>query len=106
MFHIIYPRDYDVRLPPCTKDKLKKKDQQRIYLMTFMRFFNLIFFIKAHVVGTHLNCIDKYTGCNLKITELLDCVLIVVCAVIKSNTVVFEAKNLICNYNYHYDCCI
>ena len=29
----------------------------------------------------------KYTGCNLKITELLDCALIGVCAVIRSNTV-------------------
>ena len=29
----------------------------------------------------------KYTGCNLKTTELLDCVLIGVCAVIGSNTV-------------------
>ena len=29
-----------------------------MYLMMFMRFF-LIFFIKAYVVGTHLNCIDK-----------------------------------------------
>ena len=53
-------------------------------------------------MGTHLNCIDKsmqfkwvptifafkkYTGCNLKTTVLLDCVLIRVCAVIRSNTV-------------------
>ena len=56
-------------------------------------------------MGTHLNCIDdaiqmsthniclykevdkKYTGCNLKTTELLDCVLIGVCAVIRSNMV-------------------
>ena len=29
----------------------------------------------------------KYTGSNLKITELLDCSLIGVCAVIRSNTV-------------------
>ena len=28
-----------------------KKDQERTYLM--------IFFVKAYVVGTHLNCIDK-----------------------------------------------
>ena len=61
----------------------------------------------AYVVGTHLNCIDlsmqfrwvpttsafvkkwrkKYTGCNLKTTEFLDCALIGVCAVIRSNTV-------------------
>ena len=57
-------------------------------------------------MGTHLNCIDidaihmgthniclykevdkKYTVCNLKTTELLDCALIGVCAVIRSNTV-------------------
>ena len=30
---------------------------------------------------------EKYTGCNLKITELLDCALLGVCAVIRSNTV-------------------
>ena len=29
----------------------------------------------------------KYTGCNLKTTELLDCALIGVCVVIRSNTV-------------------
>ena len=66
----------------------------------------LIFFIKAYVVGTHLNCIDKsmqfkwepttyafikkinkkYTGCN-KTTEFHECALIGVCAVIRSNTV-------------------
>ena len=68
-------------------------------------FFFLILFIKAYVVGTHLNCIDliqmsthniclykevkkKYTGCNLKTTEFLDCALIGVCAVIRSNTVI------------------
>ena len=60
-------------------------------------------------MGTHLNCIDKsmqfkwvpttyalclykevdkkYTGYNLKTMELLDCALIGVCAVIRSNTV-------------------
>ena len=70
-----------------------------------MFFIFVIFFIKAYVVGTHLNCIDlsiqmsthniclykevdiKYTGCNLKTMELLDCALIGVCAVIRSNTV-------------------
>ena len=59
-------------------------------------------------MGTHLNCIDvdaiqmstyniciykevdiKYTGCNLKTMELLDCALIGVCAVIMSNTVYY-----------------
>ena len=29
----------------------------------------------------------KYTSCNLKTTKLIDCVLIGVCAVIRSNTV-------------------
>ena len=30
------------------------------YLMVFMQcFFRPIFFIKAYVLGTHLNCIDK-----------------------------------------------
>ena len=55
-------------------------------------------------MGTHLNCINaiqmsthnirlckevkkKYTGCYLKTTEFLDCALIGVCAVIRSNTV-------------------
>ena len=56
-------------------------------------------------MGTHLNCIDKsmqfqmgthnmclykeidkkYTSCNLKTIEFLDCALIGVCAVIRSN---------------------
>ena len=40
-----------------TKDHYKK-DQKRNYLMMIMQFF-LIFFIKAYVVDTHLNCIDK-----------------------------------------------
>ena len=35
-----------------------------------------------------LNKVDKkYTGCNLKTTELLDCALIRVCVVIRSNMV-------------------
>ena len=43
-------------------------------------------------MGTHNICfykeVDKnYTGCNMKTTEPLDCALIVVCAVIKSDTV-------------------
>ena len=51
-------------------------------------------------MGTHLNCIastrsicfykvvdKKYSYCNLKTMELLDCALIGVCAVIRSNTV-------------------
>ena len=45
-------------VPIPIKDTLKK-DQKRTYLMMIMRFFFLIFFIKAYVVGTHLNCMDK-----------------------------------------------
>ena len=57
-------------------------------------------------MGTHLNCIDdaiqmgahniclykevgkKYSGCNFKTAKLLDCALIGVRAVIRSNTVI------------------
>ena len=42
--------------------KKKKKKQQRTYLMMLILcfvFFFLIFVIKAYVVGTQLNCIDK-----------------------------------------------
>ena len=43
-------------------------------------------------MDTHNICpyeeVDKnYTGCNLKTTELLECVLIGACAVMRSNTV-------------------
>ena len=43
-------------------------------------------------MGTHNICLykevkKKYIGCNLKTTEFLDCALIGVCAVIRSNTV-------------------
>ena len=43
-------------------------------------------------MSTHNICLyeevdKKYTGCNLKTTELLDCALIGVCAVIRLNTV-------------------
>ena len=31
----------------------------RVYLMMLMQYFSLIFFMKAYVVGTHLNCLDK-----------------------------------------------
>ena len=92
------------------------KDQRRAYQMMlicniFVLLFLLIFFIKAYVVGTHLNgfvnaiqmgthnlCFHKevdkkYTGCNLKTTELLDCVLIGVCAVIRSNMIFIHLYN-------------
>ena len=42
-------------------------------------------------MGTHNICLynevdKKYTGCNMKTMELLDCALIGVCAVIRWNT--------------------
>ena len=48
--------------------------------------------VDAIQMGTHNICLykkigKKYTGCNLKTTELLDCPLIGVCAVIRSNTI-------------------
>ena len=68
--------------------------------MIIMRFFFLIFLIKAYAsrqvdaiqMSTHNICLykkvkKKYIGCNLKTTEFLDCALIGVCAVIRSNTV-------------------
>ena len=51
------------------KEGLNKWCKHDIYVCVFFCFFFcfffliLIFFIKAYVVGTHLNCIDKkYTG--------------------------------------------
>ena len=60
-----------------TKDTLKNKYQQKLYLVIFMQFF-LIFFINsfelhrqvdAIQMGTHNICLykevdKKYTGCN------------------------------------------
>ena len=77
----------------------------------------------AYIMGTHLNCIDtiqmgthniylykevdkKYTGCNLKTTELLDCVLIGECVVMRSNTVINQycpLFSLTCS-NLRYQC--
>ena len=50
--------------------------------------------VDAIQMGTHNICLYKevdknYTGCNLKIKELLICALTGVCAVIRSNTVYF-----------------
>ena len=44
--------------------------------------------VNAIQMGTHNICLykeveKKYSGCNLKIMELLDCALIGVCAVIR-----------------------
>ena len=48
--------------------------------------------VDAIQMGTHKICLykevdKKYTGCNMKAMELLDCVLIWICAVIRLNTV-------------------
>ena len=43
--------------------------------------------ISIHNICFYKEVDKKYTGCNLKTTELLDCALIVVCAIIRSNTV-------------------
>ena len=49
--------------------------------------------VDAIQMSTHNICLykevkKKYTGCNLKTTEFLDCALIGVCALIGSNTVI------------------
>ena len=54
--------------------------------------FELHRLVDAIQMSTHNICLYKevdikYTGCNLKTMELLDCELIGVCAVIRSNTV-------------------
>ena len=100
-----------------TKGTLKTRSAKDIILCLFDVFVRviLIFFIKTYVVGTHLNCIDKsmqfkwvpttyvtikkwtkikYTGCILKIMDLLDCAFIGVCAVIRSNMVTVLARIL------------
>ena len=50
--------------------------------------------VDAIQMGTHNICLykeadKKYTGCYMKTTELLDCALIGVCVVIRSNNVFF-----------------
>ena len=54
--------------------------------------------VDAIQMGTHNICLyvevdKKYTGCNLKTMELLDCSLIGACAVIRLNTV-FKFYNI------------
>ena len=76
--------------------------------MMIMRFFSSDFLYKgicceysfelhrqvdAIQISTYNICLykevdKKYTSCNLKTTELLDCALIGVCALIRSNTVI------------------
>ena len=80
-----------------------KKDQKRTYLMMIMRFFSDFLYkgiccgcsfelhrqVNAIQMSTHNICLykevkKKYTGCNLKTMEFLDCALTGVCAVIRS----------------------
>ena len=56
--------------------------------------------VDAIHMSTHNICLYKevkknYIGCNLKTTEFLDCALIRVCAVIRSNTVVCTHSSLV-----------
>ena len=46
--------------------------------------------IGAHNICRYKEIDKKYTGCNLKTTKMLDCALIGVCAVIRSNTVYLD----------------
>ena len=41
----------------------------------------------THNIFLYKEADKKYTGCNLKTTEMLDCVLKGVCAVIRLNTI-------------------
>ena len=43
--------------------------------------------MSIHNICLYKEVKKKYSGCNLKTTEFLDCALIGVCAVIRSNTV-------------------
>ena len=91
-----------------TKGTLKN-DQEKLNLMMHIWFFSdflyksiccgysfelhqqVMFEVDTIQMGTHNIClykeVDKYTGCNLKTTETLDCALIGVCWVVRSNTV-------------------
>ena len=83
-----------------------KKDQKKTYLMMIIRFFFIFLYkgiccgysfelhgqVDAIQISTNNICLykevdKKYTCCILKITELLDCALIGICAIIRSNTV-------------------
>ena len=59
--------------------------------------FELHWQVNATQMGNHNICLykevnKKYTGCNLKITELLDRGLIIICAVIRSNKVYLNRR--------------
>ena len=74
-------------------------DVYGIFLIFFIKTscgysFELLRQVNAIQMGTHNICLykvdKKFTSCNLKTAELLDCALIGVCAVIGPNTVVTE----------------
>ena len=88
----------------------------------FCVFFLLMFFIKACYrysfelhqqvdaiqMGTHNICLykevdKKYTGCYMKTTKLLDCALIGVCAVIRSNTVLVFIRSVLLGTSDEYN---
>ena len=59
-------------------------------------------------MDTHNICLykevdKKYTGCNLKTTELLDCALIGVCAVIRLNTVFLFFLTLLVHFFMNFE---
>ena len=57
--------------------------------------------VDAIQMNTHNICLyKKYTGCYLKTTEFLDCVLIEIYVLIRSNTVYFhrEKSKILCRY--------
>ena len=86
-----------------TLKNLSTKDLSMMLMQCFCAFFFQFVFIKASVVGSHLDkqldaiqmdthniCLYKevdikYVGCNLKTRELLDCALIQVCVVSRLN---------------------
>ena len=77
-----------------TKDIIhyKKRSEKDLFDDDYEIFF---WFFDAIQMSTHNICLykdvkKKYTGCNLKSTEFLDCALIGVCAVIRSNMVILK----------------
>ena len=78
---------------PILRAHLKKRSGKDLLNDVYAMFLCFSDFIKVYVVGTHLNCINKlmqfkwvpstpllykevdkkYTFCNLKTSELLDC---------------------------------
>ena len=102
--------------PPILRAHLNK-DQRKTYQMMLMWYFCVFFVyflyksiccgysfelhrqVDAIQMGTHNICLNKVvdkknTGCNLKTMESLDCALIGVCALIRSNMVRTMARFL------------